>query len=44
MKLVLECEPRSGNIKVEKLAKYETQPRSGEIMVSGAMMIGDNNL
>ena len=43
MKLVLECKPHSGNMMVEKLAKQKPQPRSGEMMVCGAKMIGDNN-
>jgi hypothetical protein len=43
MKLVLECKPHSGYIMVEKLAKQKPQPRSGEIMVCGSKMIGDNN-
>jgi len=40
MKLMQECKPHSGNMMVEKLAKQKTQPRSGEIMVCGAKVIG----
>ena len=39
MKLMQECKPHSGNMMVEKSAKQKPQPRSGEIMVCGAMMI-----